>query len=238
MSTGTPANTATAEATRRPALLSAAVAVVAALVAVGLLFPAAPLRIALLAELCGLALVGAGLELRSRARAFVGFVLAVAGGFVVVGAVARAATSAGDLAVLLRLLPGVLGVLALAIGVFPVSGTGSRALVKLGSAAAFAAVIASGVFQAVAASTLLLAGVATVVAWDSGENAINVGEHLGRGAATARVELVHVGASAAVGALAVLGGRLVRDVGTPSLSLPALATLLVAAILLVAALHE
>ena len=228
----------TAEATRRPTLLSAAVAVLAGLVAVGLLFPADSIRTTLLAELCGVALLGAGLDLRSRGRAFAGFVLAIAGGFVVVGSVARAATTAGDLAVLLRLLPGMLGVLLLSVGVFPVSGAGSRGLVKLGSAVVFAAVVASGVFQAVAASTLLLAGVAAVVAWDAGENAINVGEHLGRKAATSRVELLHVGASAAVGALAVLGGNLVRDAGTPSLSLPALATLLVAAILLVAALHE
>lgn len=234
----TAATATTAEATRRPAVLSAAVAVVAALVAVGLLFPAHSLRVALLAELAGLALLGGGLELRSRDRDVAGVALAVVGAAVVVGSMARAVTSAGDLAVALRLLPGMSGVLLLSVGVVPVAGTGSRGLVKFGSAAVFAAVVASGVFQAVTASTLLLAGVATVVAWDAGENAINVGEHLGRGAATARVELLHVGATAAVGALAVLGGGLVRDVGTPSLSLPALATLLVAAVLLVAALHE
>ena len=228
----------TAEATRRPAVLSAALAVLAALVAVGLLHPAGSLRIALLAELCGVALLGGGLELRSRDREFTGLVVAGSGVVVVLGSVVRAAASVADLAVLLRLVPGMLGVLVLAFGVVPVAGTGSRALVKLGTATVFAAVVVSGVFQSVSVSTLLLAGVAAVVAWDAGENAINVGEQLGRAADTSRVELLHVGASAAVGALAVLSGTLVRDVGASSLSLPALATLLVAAVLLVAALHE
>lgn len=231
--------TATASSTtRRPAVFSTAVAVVATLLAVVLLNRPAATRSALVVELGGLALLAVGLELRSRDRDLVGLASAGGGLVVLVAAVAFAATNVSDRAALLSLLPGMVGLFVLSLGLVPLTGAGSRGFVKLGTAAVFAGVVVTGVFQSAETSILLAAGAATVVAWDVGENAINVGEHLGRAASTVRVELVHVGASAVVAAAAVASGLVIGGVGTPALSLPALASLLVATLLLVAALHE
>lgn len=48
------------------------------------------------------------------------------------------------------------------------------------------------------AELLVIAAGATILAWDVGDNALGVGEQLGRTARTARLELVHAAASLAV----------------------------------------
>ncbi len=117
-------------------------------------------------------------------------------------------------------------------------GTGSRALVKADTGLVFVAVLASGIFNAVSLGALLLAGVATVVAWDASEHAINVGEHLGRGGDTRETEVVHVVGTGLVGLLAVKAAKFSGGVGPSGLSLGSLVLLLVAVVLLAVALHD
>lgn len=88
-------------------------------------------------------------------------------------------------------------------------------------------------FNAVPLNALLLAGTATVVAWDAGEHAINVGEHLGRGGDTRETELAHI-----VGLLGVEVARFSGGVGPSGLSLGSLVLLLVAVVLFAVALHD
>lgn len=52
----------------------------------------------------------------------------------------------------------------------------------------------------------LVGTVATVVAWDLGRSALDLGEQLGREADTARLEAVHAGSSALVGLVTVTAG--------------------------------
>ncbi len=84
-----------------------------------------------------------------------------------------------------------------------VGGTlaGSRTVLDYAALVTFGAVVFSGVGGA-HPGPMLVSLVALVVAWDAGEQAINVGEQLGRGARTRRAETVHVASTTVVG----LGG--------------------------------
>ncbi|WP_115865423.1 DUF7519 family protein [Halorussus litoreus] len=74
---------------------------------------------------------------------------------------------------------------------------GSRRAITLGSVALLVGALVGGL--ASGAPYLLLPGVmATVLAWDLGEQAINVGEQLGREADTFQLEATHAAASTVV----------------------------------------
>jgi len=94
------------------------------------------------------------------------------------------------------------------------------------------------VFQAIALGGLLVVGAAAVVAWDAGEHAVAVGEHLGQRAGTAEVETVHVAGSVVVTALAVAAARVAGDVGLSGLSVASLSLVIAAVVRLLVALHE
>lgn len=96
---------------------------------------------------------------------------------------------------------GFLGAVLVAAGAL----RGRRGRVTAGAVALVAGVAASGL---AGAPTLPLVGatLCSLLAWDAGRYGITVGEQLGRGAATTRLELAHVAATAAVGtAAAALG---------------------------------
>ncbi|WP_238392128.1 DUF7519 family protein [Halorussus amylolyticus] len=114
---------------------------------------------------------------------------------------------------------------------------GSRRAVTLGATALLVGALAGGLTTALA--HLLLPGViAAVLAWDFGEQAINVGEQLGREADTAQLEATHAAASTVVG---VGGGGLGYAIylgssgGQP---VTALVFLLVAVVVLTSALRN
>ncbi|MFC7081235.1 DUF7519 family protein [Halorussus caseinilyticus] len=110
-------------------------------------------------------------------------------------AVTAAALSAGTsaLASTLALAGGAAGLLAVTLGVV----RGSRRAVTLGAAALLVGALVGGLLSG--APLLLLPGViATVLAWDLGEQAINVGEQLGREAETTQLEATHAAGSTVV----------------------------------------
>jgi hypothetical protein len=113
---------------------------------------------------------------------------------------------------------------------------GSRRAVTLGAVALLVAVLFGGLQSD--APYLLLPGVmATVLAWDLGEQAINVGEQLGRAAETTQLEAAHAAGSTvvAVGAGGLgYGIYLVSSGGQP---VTALVFLLLAVVVLTSALR-
>ncbi|WP_338727509.1 hypothetical protein [Haladaptatus sp. DJG-WS-42] len=138
------------------------------------------------------------------------------------------AAYAGPETVLLALA----GVLSIAIGVL----RGRRVAVTIGASVMFVALLLAGVSGL--SIPLTLFGVsATVVAWDIGENAIGLGEQLGRHAPTKRAQLVHAKGSFVVATFAcVVGyGAYVGAAGTDSLT--ALVLLLVGALVLTSVLR-
>lgn len=130
-------------------------------------------------------------------------------------------------------LIGGAGVILLLVGVIQ----GWCRAVTIGSFVVFLGVIYAGL-QGAPPEELLLAGASTVIAWDVGEQSINVGEQLGRAASTARGELVHAASSTLVGVITVGFGYLVYRLGTGGQPLTALVILLLGGITLVAAVRD
>lgn len=147
------------------------------------------------------------------------------------GAVAVAAI--GTLGTPLATAGAAAGLPVLLVGV----GRGSRRAVSIGSFLTFTGVLAAGIWDA-PPEPLLVGAVATVLAWDLGEQAINVGEQLGRAAKTDRGELVHAASATVVGTVAIAVGYGIFHLATGGRPLAALFLLLVAAIALAEAIRE
>ena len=128
---------------------------------------------------------------------------------------------------------GGIGVLFLLLGVV----RGWRRAVTWGAFVVFLGVVYAGL-QNAAAEELLLATAGTVIAWDVGEQSINVGHQLGRSARTARGELVHAASSTVIGVITVGLGFVVYTLATGGQPLTALVILLGAAIALVTAVRD
>lgn len=216
----------------RPTWASAALAVLFGAAAIAV-FDHPTVRAGLAVETVALCLL-AGATLawrRSRVAGLVAGSLAVAAALAPVGLLW---VRTENLLLVAQFGPGTVGLAVLAVGLFVFA---SRRLVKAGTGLLFLSVLTVGVVRQPPLATLLGSGVLTVLAWDAGENAIGLGDQLGRRASTYRVEAVHLGGTALVGALAVAGGRLVTDLGSPGLPLGAFLGLVTALVLLAGALH-
>lgn len=128
---------------------------------------------------------------------------------------------------------GALGVLLAALAML----RGSRRVLAASVAALTLGVLLAGLVGA-SAEALLFAMVATVSTWDVGENAINVGEQLGREADTRRLELTHVATGTVFGAGVAGVGYAVYEVSTGGQPASAVALLLVGAVLLISTLRD
>lgn len=221
----------------RPARFSAAVAVLFAAGTVALLAPATALP-ALALELVGVAVAAGGAGLRRSGWHLLGTLLVAVGVLVVGGAVAVAAAELGGLADISAVVPGMVGAAAVVAAVAPVRGTGSRGLLKVGATGVLVTVLVTGLIRNATFPTLLAGTAGTVLTWDAGEQATNVGEQLGREAATVRGEAVHIVGSVLVAGAAVGLGYGLRRVSLLSVSLGSFVLLLVGALLFTAALHD
>jgi hypothetical protein len=85
---------------------------------------------------------------------------------------------------------------------------------------------------------LLVSLAAAIVAWDAGEQAINVGEQLGRTARTWPSEVVHSLGSTVYGALSVGTAVVLFQADVTGLPLESLLLLLAAAVVLMVALYR
>jgi hypothetical protein len=144
-----------------------------------------------------------------------------------VGLVAVAAQAVGGPSALV----GGVGLLALVGGL----RLGARRLVSLGILGLLLGVLVAGAVG-VPTELLLVSAAAGAVAWDVADQAVSLGEQVGRGADTERAELVHAAGSGLVATAAVAAAYLVfRAVtGGPVL---ALALLLLGAVLLASVLR-
>ena len=114
---------------------------------------------------------------------------------------------------------------------------GSRRGITLGAGVLLLGALVGGLLSG--AAYLLLPGViATVLAWDLGEQAINVGEQLGRDAETTQLEVTHAAGSTVVGVGAGALGYGVYLVSSGGQPVTALVFLLLAVVVLTSALRN
>ncbi len=109
--------------------------------------------------------------------------------------------------------------------------TGSRRRLGGGAFGIFAAALFAGNLGAPTDATLL-GVIGAVLAWDAGGFSMGLSAQLGRDAPTGRVELVHVTASAVVGAITIALAYAAFSLGTGAGSISALLYLLLAAFVL------
>ena len=232
------AGEATRRAIHRPTLLGATLSVMAGVLAVALVASAGPQRRALGLEVLGLVALAVGIDLRHRDRGLTGAVVAIGGVGIAGAAMYTGSLDAASLGQRLELLPGMAGLVLLVAGVSKLRAGWERHLVTAGTALLLVGAVGSGIAREAGSLVLLASVVATVVAWDVGEQAINLGEQVGRQAETRGVEIVHGVGALAVGAAAVglaVGVERYTVTGVP---LAGLAALLVAAVVLMLALYN
>lgn len=189
-------------------------------------------------ELLGFALLVAAAAARRRDHGVVGRLFALAGIVVAVGGLAAVLVGAETLVNRLVVAAGVAGVGLLGAGVAPLQSKRARGFVTTGAAALSVAVVLSGVLTDASVLSLLGAMVATVVAWDAGEQAVSLGEQVGVRARTWPVELGHATATAGFGVAVVAATLGVREANVTGLPLAGLLLLLVAAVALLVALSN
>lgn len=221
----------------RPVRVSGLLATLFGLAAVGVLADGT-VRSSLAVEAVGLGILAGGLALVRRERRLLGAAVAGVGVAAVLASIGLVWARTADLFAALQFFPGMIGAFVVALGVIPVRGGGSRSLVKAGTGILFLTVLTAGVIQRPGLTTLLASGVATVLAWDAGENAIGIGAQLGRRAETWWIELSHVAATAAVGLVAIVAARVVDGFGTPGLPTTEFAVLIIGLVSLAVALHD
>lgn len=142
-------------------------------------------------------------------------------------------TAALSVAAPLALTGGLVGLLALALGL----ALGRQPLVTVGGGLLVAGVILAGVSGAPVLVTLV-GTMTALLAFDLGTTALGLGEQLGRETPSAELELVHAAASTAVGLGVVAAGFLVHEVATGGRPVSVVFGLLVVVLVSVAALRR
>lgn len=191
--------------------------------------------VALTAECVCLLVVVLGLWHRRNGAVIAGSGIAAAGGIGAVGALGYGALAASRLTAAIELLPGMVGLWILAVSVVPVRTGWARRLVAAGVAVIVLGVLASGVVHGADRLGLLVAMALAVIAWDAGEQAITLGEQIGRRGSTGTVALTHSAWSVAVGAIGVVLALAVDTVAISGLPLVGLALAVAAAVALATA---
>lgn len=230
--------TATAEPVHRPTVSGSLAALVAGIAAVAVLVDGAGQWQALLVEVVGLALCGGGFLAWHRGRRVGGLLTAAAGALLVLVGVVLGVSQPAEMTRRLELLPGLLGLAVLLAGLLPVRTGWERTLVNVGAALLFVGVVTSGVVRGASDLGLLLAGVATVLAWDLGEQAVSLGAQVGRQARTRRAALAHGGGTLVAGGVVLAAALGVAALDVQGLSLTGFVVLLVAGFALVVAMRH
>lgn len=231
-------STARARGRRRPTGVGTVVAVLAATGAVGLLASGSEQLLAIALEVAGIAVLALGAAVVRRGLRSLGIGVGVVGAGVVAVALRFGFVLPSRVPEQFVLLAGMLGIAVFALGLLPVRAGWSRRLVTLGAAVVGFAALVAGALDQTSTVSLFAAVTAAMIAWDAADHAIGLGEHVGRDADSAAVELVHSGASTVVGATAVgiaLGATSVEAIDLP---LSGLVLLLAAALVLMLALYR
>lgn len=222
--------------TTLPRRLPAGLGMVSALAAVMLIASAYDQTAGILILLPGLAILVAGL--RYRRTTPLGYLGVIAGGGLTLVGFLLPLSNPLPTQLILELYAGMIGLGLYALGIGAVRQGMERRFVTAGVAFVFAGILITGVFRGTGMSGMLAATVACVVAWDAGEQSISLGEHVGTKSEAWSAGLTHVGATAMVGIAAVVVTVGIDTISVSGLPLSALLTLLLAALLSLAALYH
>lgn len=151
----------------------------------------------------------------------------------------RVALGSGVIAAITTLFGGVAAALGIAglVGLFVGLQRESHRMVTLSAGGLFAGVVLAGVLGTHPIA-VLVGAVGSVLAWDSADNALTLGEQLSSDAGGRRSEVVHVAATGAVVGGTAIGSYVLYRSVTGGKPLVVLVALLVGAVLLIATLSR
>lgn len=219
----------------RPAAGSSALGVALGVLAVTLVAESGGQRQVLAVGVAGAVAFAFGVEKSRREESVTGELAAAGGTLLLLVALVLAFTRPMLTIYRFELVPGLLGVFVLAAGVAPARRGWERRLIATGTGLVFLSVVVSGVVQSTELWPLLVAGAATIVAWDVSEHAVSLGAQVGEDARTLRAELTHALATVVVAGAAILAVYVVQGIGVSGLPFAALAALLLAGVALAVA---
>lgn len=223
--------------TKHPSYAGSGIALVAALCVTGLI-TSSPLQLTVVGiEALGIFMLLCSGLVRQRGRRITGLLLLITGSIIVCLSLGLSVVFPMGLIERGALIGGVFSPVLVLLGLYPLRVEWSRNLTGLGTALLSSSVVISEWVTQMGQVQLLLAVLLTVLAWDAAEQAITLGNDVGRGARTVAVSITHTTGSLAVGLLALtvaigLYGR------TPSsIPIAALVLLFGAVLLLLLALY-
>lgn len=225
----------------RPTRLSSTVAVLAACASVAFVATATGQLLAVGTALGGVVVLALGAALYRRGFWFLGLPIALVGLAVSLSAIGVGFVMTESTRITERAeLVGLLGIPLVALGVLPLHKRVARRLVSAGLVFLVVGAVLSGMLHGTGLVPLpLLASLAAaVVAWDAGEQAINLGEQLGRSARTWPVEVSHTGGTVVFGGLSIGTAMTLYGANVTGLPIETLLLLLAAAVVLMVALYK
>lgn len=223
---------------RRPSWTGSAIAVGVAAGAISLVASNSAQLVPLVLAVSGLLALASDAPARASDLDPLGVGVVLAGTGLVLAAGYLAVHLPESMTAVAELVPSLVGLGLIGLGLSWVRLLPSRPLVTVGAACIASTALISGVVDETPALSVIVAVAATAIAWDAAEQAISLGEQVGRGTDSTGVELAHSGASAVVAAVAVATAAAVKAIGTTEVPLGGLVLLLGAAIVLLVALYR
>lgn len=225
-------------AIHKPTIPGMGMALIAATISIALRLDSREQWLALAVAALGIGFLVGGVVLRGRDAPITGAAFLAAGSVWLLGSLGIAAVTPPLLTQRIELFPSLIGLFVLFLGLVPLRRGWERPLVGTGAALLWIGVVTGGVVQSTEPTTLFIAGIAVVLAWDLADQSVSLGRQIGRGAETVRAELTHGFGTAGigVGVLAVTG--VVHRFGIEGLPLGGFFALLVAGFILAIALRQ
>lgn len=225
-------------AIHKPTVPGIGVAIVAAIASIALRLDSRGQWLALLVAVLGLGFLAGGVLLRRRDSSILGTASFAVGSLWMVGSLGIALSSPPLLTQRIELVPGLLGLFVLFVGLIPLRRGWERPLVATGAALLWIGVVTGGVVQNTGPTTLFVAGIAVVVAWDLAEQSVSLGRQIGREAETVRAEVTHGFGTVAVGVGVFIATVSIYRFGVDGLPLGGFFALLIAGFVLAIALRQ
>lgn len=212
--------------TTYPSHASGSIALLAALCATGF-STSQPLQLTIV----GIEAIGAFILLGSsvvqqRGRRMSGLALLLAGSIIVCLALGLGVVFPVGLLERSALLSGIVGPVLVVLAMYPLRATWSRSLTGLGTILLISGVMIRGWLAQIDQIPLLGAVLMTILAWDAAEQAITLGDDVGRGARTFVVSIAHTLSSLAIGLLAITVATGIYGMAPVTIPLGAVALLL------------
>lgn len=228
--------TETAVRNKEPTQASSVVAVVLAVSATGLSVATPSQVLPIGVEAFGLLVFLIGKTVRQHNYRIIGSGLVFLGMSIVWLSLGLVAVFPIGLLMRATLCLGMVGTAILTVGLAPLRIAWTRQLLSIGVGILIISIIGIGIVKKTVHFRLIGAMTTAVMAWDAGEQAISLGEHVGRSADTVTVEIIHLLGSGAIGATAITLSILIYGTTASEIPFVSLALLLCGTIVLLLAL--